>query len=59
MLEKQIESNEQIATNTHYNVGKIVRKAIEELGGTMPENLPTPSKSIKNIERKEIKKIEK
>ena len=40
LLEKQEESNEQIATNTHYKVGKTVRKAIEELGGTMPENCP-------------------
>lgn len=57
LLEKQIEPNEQIATNTHYKVGKTVRKAIEELGGTMPENLPTPEKSIKELEREELLKI--
>ena len=43
------------ANKTHYDVGAKVRKTIEELGGTMPENLPTPSKSIKQIE-KEIEK---
>lgn len=37
------------ANNTHYEVGKKVRKTIEELGGTMPEDLPLPSKSIKEI----------
>lgn len=57
LLEKQKEPNEQIATNTHYNVGRTVRKAIEELGGTMPEELPTPEKSIKELEKEEIKKI--
>lgn len=36
-----------------YNkVGKTVRKAIEEVGGTMPEALPTPKKSLKELERK-------
>ena len=57
LLEKQVEPNEQVATNTHYKVGKTVRKAIEELGGTMPENLPTPDKSIKELERAELLKI--
>lgn len=47
LLEKQAKSNEQIATNTHYKVGKIVRKAIEELGGTMPEVFCTKWHKIK------------
>jgi len=46
------------ANNTHYEVGRKVRQTIKELGGTMPENLPTPKKSIKQIE-KEQKKIPK
>ena len=37
------------ANQTHYNVGKAVRGTIESLGGTMPENLPTPEKSIKQL----------
>lgn len=57
LLEKRKEPNEQIATNTHYKIGKTVRKAIEELGGTMPEELPTPEKSIKDLEKEELKKI--
>lgn len=44
------------ANQTHYNVGRKVRKTIEELGGVMPENLPTPEKSIEQIKRAEEKK---
>lgn len=51
LLEKQEAPNEIIATNTHYKVGKTVRKAIEDLGGTMPEDLPTPDKSLKELEK--------
>ncbi len=47
------------ANRTHYNVGKEVRNTIERLGGTMPEDLPTPSKSIKQIEREQNKNLEK
>ena len=43
------------ANKTHYQVGAKIRETIEDLGGTMPENLPTPDKSIKQIER-EIEK---
>jgi DNA-damage-inducible protein D len=44
------------ANNTHFEVGQTVRKTIAELGGTMPENLPTPEKSIAKIE-KETQKV--
>lgn len=43
------------ANRTHYNVGKEVRDTIERLGGTMPEDLPTPAKSIKQIEQEQKK----
>lgn len=46
------------ANQAHYEVGKEVRDTISRLGGTMPENLPTPEKSIKQLER-EQKKLEK
>lgn len=39
------------AYQTHFEVGKKVRQTIKELGGTMPEDLPTPKKSIKEIEK--------
>ncbi len=45
----------QAAYNTHYEVGKKVRQTIKELGGTMPEDLPTPEKSIAQIEREQRK----
>ena len=44
------------ANKTHYEVGKKVRQTIKELGGTMPEDLPTPKKSVRQIE-KENKQI--
>jgi DNA-damage-inducible protein D len=44
-----IQSKQQ-ANQTHYEVGQKVRQTIAELGGTMPENLPAPEKSIKEIE---------
>lgn len=45
------------AYQTHFEVGKKVRQTIKELGGTMPEDLPTPEKSIKEIEKKHQKLI--
>lgn len=56
-LKKDKIDTEYKACDTHYIVGKTVRKAIEELGGTMPENLPTPSKSIKELEKEELLKL--
>ena len=47
------------ANKTHYAVGRKVRQTIKDLGGTMPENLPTPDKSIKQIEREQAKKLQK
>lgn len=44
------------ANKTHYEVGMKVRQTIKDLGGTMPENLPTPEKSVREIE-KENKRI--
>lgn len=44
------------ANNTHYAVGSKVRQTIQELGGTMPENLPTPEKSIQQLKSEEKKK---
>ena len=56
-LRKDKIDNEKDACNTHFIVGKTVRKAIQELGGTMPEELPTPEKSIKELEEEELLKI--
>lgn len=43
------------ANETHYQVGRKVRQTIAELGGTMPEDLPAPEKSIKQIQREQKK----
>jgi len=45
------------ANRTHFEVGKKVRQTIAELGGTMPENLPIPEKSIKQIESEQKKRL--
>ncbi len=44
------------ANQIHYEAGVIVRRAIQELGGTMPEDLPTAD-SIKKLERAEKKRL--
>ena len=54
-LKKDNVKLEKTANKTHYEVGKKIRKTIEELGGTMPEELPTPYKSLKEIERDNFK----
>lgn len=56
-LRRENVQGENNANMTHYHVGQKVRQTIKELGGTMPEELPTPEKSIKQIER-EQKKLE-
>ena len=45
------------ANKTHFDVGQKVRQTIVELGGTMPEDLPTPEKSIKKLEREQQKRL--
>ena len=42
---------EDNANDVHYNVGKEIRNTIKRIGGTMPENLPTPDKSLKELEK--------
>ena len=49
--------NEDDACITHHNVGQAVRQTIKRIGGTMPEDLPTPSKSAKQIEKEKNKRI--
>ena len=51
--------------NVHYEVGQKVRKAIADIGGMMPQEMPTPKRSLKELERekkqletKEQKKLE-
>lgn len=46
-----------MANQTHFDVGREVRNTIQRLGGTMPEDLPTPEKSIQQLEREEKKRL--
>ena len=48
-------NNEDDACKTHHNVGQAVRQTIKRIGGTMPEDLQTPSKSAKQIEKEKNK----
>ena len=50
---------ENNAKSVHYEVGKKVRKAIVDIGGMMPEEMPTPKKSLKELEREKKQLIDK
>lgn len=50
-------NNEDDACITHHKVGQAVRQTIKRIGGTMPEDLPTPRKSTKQIEKEKNKKL--
>ncbi len=56
-LKKENIKGETNAVKTHNRIGKIVRKAIKEAGGTMPEDLPTPQKSLKELEKAKRKEL--
>ena len=49
-LKRDNVDNKYTANSVHYEVGKEIRNSIKRLGGTMPEELPTPDKSIKELE---------
>ena len=55
-LKKDNIQTEEDANKAHYNIGKNIREVIKKNGGTMPEDLPTPKKSLKQLE-KENKKM--
>jgi DNA-damage-inducible protein D len=55
-LRREIVQGKENANKTHYEVGKKVRQTIKDLGGTMPEDLPTPKTSVKQIANEQGKK---
>ena len=57
-LKRENISNEKDANETHYNIGKNIREVIAKNGGMMPEKLPTPKKSLKELEKVRKEKIE-
>ena len=56
-LRKDKVQGAESATSVHYNVGKEVRTAIKKIGGTMPEDLPKPEKSIQQIEKEQMERL--
>ncbi len=55
VLKNKNVNNEDDACITHHKVGQAVRQTIKRIGGTMPEDLPTPVKSAKQIEKEKHK----
>ena len=58
-LKKDNICSEKEANKTHYNIGKNIREVIEKNGGTMPEDLPTPKKSLKQLEKENKKTLKR
>jgi len=58
-LRRENIKGKELANETHFAVGKKVRQTIAELGGTMPENLPTPQISAKKLKQERKKAIPK
>lgn len=56
-LKKDNIYSEKEANKTHYNIGKNIREVIAKNGGTMPEDLPTPKKSLKQLEKENKKTL--
>ena len=56
-LKKDNIKTEKEANKTHYDIGKNIREVIAKNGGTMPEDLPTPKKSLKKLEKENNKSI--
>ena len=56
-LKKDNIFTEKEANKTHYNIGKNIREVIAKNGGTMPEDLPTPKKSLKQLEKENKKTL--
>ena len=58
-LKKDNICSENEANKTHYNIGKNIREVIAKNGGTMPEELPTPKKSLKQLEKENKNSLKK
>lgn len=58
-LRRENVQGKDAANRTHYEVGTKVRQTIADLGGTMPEDLPTPEKSVKQLAREQEKQLKK
>lgn len=56
-LRKDNTIGEDNTNKIHYNIEKNIRKVIKKNGGTMPEDLPSPEKSLKQIEKEDKNKL--
>ena len=50
-LQKDNIKGEQKENEVHFNIGRNIREVIAKNGGTMPEDLSTPKKSLKELEK--------
>ncbi len=53
-LKRDNVDNEYTANSVHFEIGKKVRDVIKNMGGTMPEDLPTPQRSVKELEKEMV-----
>ena len=56
-IEREQIKGKEIANQAHHQMGKLVRDTIKEAGATLPEDMPTPDKSIQQLQREEQKLI--
>ena len=56
-LKRENINDEKKANKAHFNVGKNIREVIKKNGGTMPEDLPKPKKSLKQLEKENKNKL--
>ena len=56
-LKKDNIKGENNANKTHYKIGKNIREVIIKNGATLPEKLPTPAKSLKELEKERKKEL--
>lgn len=56
-IERERTQEKKRANEAHFEVGRKVRQTIADLGGTMPEDLPTPEKSIRQLQQEEQERI--
>ena len=57
--QKMKKDNIKTEKEAHYNIGKNIREVIAKNGGTMPEDLPTPKKSLKQLEKENNKMLKR
>ena len=53
-LKRDNVKTEGVANETHYTIGKNIREVIAKNGGIMPEDLPTPEKSLMQLEKENV-----